>query len=128
MIRSIVRKFISRSAGGEEWRGVEKTGRKRRGKKARREGSFSTDIASPRKNLEGRFFTLNEAAKLILMNVKLPSFYVPSCRKEKEKLEPPLSRANSTPNDFLQADADFNRRFSPRFFALDPFFPTFFVR
>lgn len=82
-------------------------------------GSFSTDIASPRKNLEGRFFTLNEAAKLILMNVKLPSFYVPSCRKEKEKLEPPLSRANSTPNDFLQADADFNRRFSPRFF--DPF-------
>lgn len=91
-------------------------------------GSFSTDIASPRKNLEGRFFTLNEAAKLILMNVKLPSFYVPSCRKEKEKLEPPLSRANSTPNDFLQADADFNRRFSPRFFALDPFFPIFFVR
>lgn len=57
------------------------------------------------KNLKGRFFTLG-AAKLILMNVKLPSFYVPSCckergvrcvrRKEKEKLEPPLSRANST--------------------------------
>lgn len=57
------------------------------------------------KNLKGRFFTVG-AAKLILMNIKLPSFYVPSCckergvrcvrRKEKEKLEPPLSRANST--------------------------------